>query len=539
LAGVAGDDSRAPRAAVARLLGWPARRLLDPRVQWTADVVDERLIERVEGLHRHLEQLEDRVRGQVAALRVEELLARGPGRLAELTVELGRFLNWAEGHEGYAAQSELWFNPPVALDYRPGGVAVRHVNERVVEQPFVFAALAGLPPGARVLDVGGSESTVGVSLASLGYAVTVVDPRGYPVSHPGLRSAACRLDELDADETGFDAAIAVSAIEHFGLGHYAGSGEAARLDIAALVELGRRVRPGGLLVLTTPFGQPSVDGFQRVYDTQGLSELLAGWEVERATGAWRVDEVTWVAGQLDEPVGERGVALVVARNPRSGRQPASSGAVDVAGLRTPYEPVRPLEPDAIGPDPIGGLKRWVDDAVAAGTPSPNAMLLATVDEDGRPQARYVLLRGLDSDGLRFFTNQESPKAVQLEATGVAAATFGWHERHRQIRVTGGVSRLSGEANDAYFSSRPRPTQIGSWASDQSRPLESRALLDRRYAELEDRYAGVDVPRPDHWGGYVLRPETIEFWQGQPDRLHDRIRFRRDEASGWLVDRLYP
>ncbi|HWH11540.1 MAG TPA: pyridoxamine 5'-phosphate oxidase [Solirubrobacteraceae bacterium] len=526
--------ANAPRSALARILGWPARRLLDPRVRWAAEIVDERLGERVAGLHRHLELLEDEHRGireKIAGLRVEELLAGGHGRPTELTDELGRFLNWAEGHEGYAAQAELWFNPPVALDYRTAGVAARHVNERIVEQPFVFAALAGLEPGARVLDVGGSESTVGLSLASLGYDVTVVDPRGYPLSHPGLRAAACRLDELDPDQAGFDAAVALSAVEHFGLGHYAGSGEADRLDIAALSELARRVRPGGLLVLTTPFGRAGVDDFERVYDAPGLAELLAGWDVDRATGAWRLDELTWAAGPLEEPLGEHGVALVVARN-----QPPP---VALHRVGAPYEPAATLDPDDLGPDPIAALGSWLEEAVADGAPSPNAMLLATVDSAGQPHARYVLLRGLDADGLRFFTNRESPKAQQLDAAGRAAVTFGWHERHRQVRVTGRVLRVSDEDSDAYFASRPRDTQIGSWASDQSRPLESRERLDDRVAEIARRYDGVDVPRSPYWGGYVLEPETIEFWQGQPNRLHDRIRFTADGRAGWLVERLYP
>ena len=321
--GVAGDDPRSARAAFARLLGWPARRLLDPRALWTAGLVNEHSDERTAELHRHMELLEAEHRTigeRIAVLRYEELVAGGHGRVEQMTAELGLFLNWVEGHEGYAAQSELWFNPPVALDHRPPGVRVRHVNERVVEQPFVFAALAGLGPGARVLDVGGSESTVGLSLASLGYEVCVVDPRGYPLTHPGLRSEACRLDELDTDLEGFDAAVVLSAVEHFGLGAYPGSGEADRRDIAALSELARRVRPGGLLVLTTPFGRAGVDDFERVYDSPGLDELLDGWAVERATGAWRVDDVTWVAGRLDEPRGERGVALVIARNPDPGAE---------------------------------------------------------------------------------------------------------------------------------------------------------------------------------------------------------------------------
>jgi SAM-dependent methyltransferase len=325
LGGVAADGPQARGSALKRLLGWPVRRLLDPRVRWTASLVADRLDDRVGALQRHIEQaearLEDQGRGlheKLAALRVEELLAHGPGTTSELTDELGRFLNWAEGHQGYAAQAELWFNPPVALDYRPGRVEPRQINERIVEPPFVFAALAGLDPPARVLDVGGSESTVALSLAALGHDVTVVDPRGYPIDHPRLRAAACRLDGLDPDLTGFDAAVALSAIEHFGLGGYAaGGGEAGvsgRLDLAALDELRRRrLRPGGILALTVPFGEPSVDDFERVYDAAGLSELLAGWRVDRARAAWQVDRLTWVAGELDEPLGARGVALVIAR----------------------------------------------------------------------------------------------------------------------------------------------------------------------------------------------------------------------------------
>jgi len=481
-----------------------------------------------------MEELSDEHRSlgeRIGVLRYQELAAGIHTRLHELTVELGLFLNWVEGHEGFAAQSELWFNPPVALDYRTSPVTVRHVNERVLEQPFVFAGLAGLDRGARVLDVGGSESTVGLSLASLGYEVTVVDPRGYPLTHPRLRSAACRLDELDPGLEGFDAAVVLSAVEHFGLGHYRGSGEADRQDIAALSELARRVRPGGLLVLTTPFGQAGVDEFERVYDSPGLAELLGGWEVQRATGAWRVDEVTWVAGPLEDPRGERGVALVVARNPA---RPA-----DVARVGSPYEPSARLDPEGLGPDPIAALGRWLDDAVASGAPSPNAMVLATVDTAGQPHARYVLLRGLGADGLRFFTNRESPKACQLDSGGRAAATFGWHDVHRQVRVTGPVSRLSADDDDDYFASRPRSTQIGSWASDQSRPLESRERLDERVAEYDERFADAPVRRPPHWGGYLLRPEAIEFWQGQPNRLHDRIRFTSDGGSGWSVERLQP
>lgn len=290
-------------------------------MRWTAALVDERLGERADDLHRHLERLEDGHRGiheKLAALRVSELLGRGPGSLGALTEETGRFLNWAEGHEGYAAQADLWFNPPVALDHRPGAVAVRQVNERIVEQPFVFAGLAGLEPGSRILDVGGSESTVALSLAGLGYEVTVVDPRGYPLAHPLVRSPGCRLDQLDPALDEFDGAVCLSAIEHFGLGAYADPSrpaQNARLDLAALAELRRRLRPGGVLALTVPFGAVArVDDFERVYDNDGLAELLAGWRVTRARAAWQVDPLTWIEGSLKEPLAARGVALVLAAN---------------------------------------------------------------------------------------------------------------------------------------------------------------------------------------------------------------------------------
>ena len=322
---MAGGPS-ARRPALARLLGWPARRLLDPRVQWTVNLVDDRLVERTDALERRLELHERRLeaRDQVmheklAGLRVDELVGgRGQGTLAELTDEIGRFLNWATGHEGYAAQAELWFNPPVALDHRRGKVSARHVSERIVEPGFVFAALAGLEPPARIVDVGGSESTVGLSLAALGHDVTVVDPRGYPIAHPRLEVAACRLDELAPELAPFDAAVALSAIEHFGLGGYGpAAAGGAGLDLAAVADLRGRVRPGGLLALTVPFaGAPRVDDFERVYDAAGLDALLAGWRVETARAAWHVDRLTWVAGSLEEPLADRGVALVVARNER-------------------------------------------------------------------------------------------------------------------------------------------------------------------------------------------------------------------------------
>ena len=208
-------------------------------------------------------------------------------------------------------------------------------------------------------------------------------------------------------------------------------------------------------------------------------------------------------------------------------------------MRTQYEPAGPLDPGDLAGDPLSQLARWLEAAVASGAPSPNAMLLSSVDADGQPQARYVLLRGLDERGLVFFTNYASAKGRELDAHPRAAVTFGWLEVHRQVRVTGPVGRVDAAESDAYFASRPRATQIGSWASAQSDVIDNREALLRGVADTERRFAGRPVPRPAHWGGYRLVPAVVEFWQGQPDRLHDRLRYRRDAGGAWAIERLSP
>jgi hypothetical protein len=238
------------------------------------------------------------------------------GTLAQLDAPRAAYLNWASGPDGYASQAGLWFNPPVPVHHDAGGVEVLLVNERIVEQPFVFRALAGLPEDARIVDVGGSESTVGLSLATLGHRVTVVDPRPYPLRHQNLTHAGCRLDELPDPVAPFDAAVVLSAVEHFGLEHYGLEWSDARADLAALARLRELVAPGGLLVLTVPFAEhATVDDFQRVYDEAGLRELLAGWDVRTSLRVGRIDRLTWELGAASRE--RHGVALVSAVRPPS------------------------------------------------------------------------------------------------------------------------------------------------------------------------------------------------------------------------------
>jgi pyridoxamine 5'-phosphate oxidase len=212
-------------------------------------------------------------------------------------------------------------------------------------------------------------------------------------------------------------------------------------------------------------------------------------------------------------------------------------AMDLTGLRREYES-RGIDASDLDPDPLQQVRAWLDDADAAECIEPTAMTLSTVDTGGRPESRYVLLRGLDERGFAFYTNYQSAKARALADRPHAALTFGWLALHRSVRVEGGVERLAAAESDAYFASRPRAAQIGAWASPQSTVMAGRDALERAVAEAETRFADQEVPRPPHWGGFVVRHDRVEFWQGRAGRLHDRVRYERD-GEGWRIERLAP
>lgn len=209
----------------------------------------------------------------------------------------------------------------------------------------------------------------------------------------------------------------------------------------------------------------------------------------------------------------------------------------IADLRLTYTRAQLTEAD-VDPDPMRQFQLWFEQALAADILEPNAMTLATATKDGIPSARIVLLKGVSDRGFVFFTNYESHKGQELAENPQAALVFLWQALERQVRIEGTVEKVSDAETVAYFHSRPRESQLGAWVSNQSQVIASREVLEQRLAELNQQYQNQEIPRPPHWGGYCVIPHMIEFWQGRPSRLHDRLRYRLDNHH-WILERLAP
>lgn len=261
-------------------------------------------------IEEELVALRERMAVETAHRLLHESLAAGLPAVDQGVADL---LNFAECSTGFRAEAGLWLNPSVVIEYTPGDVHVTVVNERIAEVPFVMASLAGLPPGSRILDVGAGESTVSLSLASLGYHVVAVDLNGYPFSHPDLEAVAIPLEDYEP-EAPFDAVVCLSSIEHFGLGAYGPDSRDDEADVKAVERLRQLVRPGGRLVLTTPYGQAHVNSLERTYDDAGLTRLLAGWSEPCVTVVVKRDPTTWSRRDDGEcvPADTLQVALVTA-----------------------------------------------------------------------------------------------------------------------------------------------------------------------------------------------------------------------------------
>jgi 2-polyprenyl-3-methyl-5-hydroxy-6-metoxy-1,4-benzoquinol methylase len=313
--------------SVARALLWPARRFLDPRFAGVHQAIQEvRTLEltaadeaaqRLDTMLGRLEQVSQALEEQNQALEdqgrsVEAIYSHSdelhgrflfdlsrPHSIDELDEFTATLLDYAASDQGFAAQANLWFNPPVVVGYGSQRVVLRWVNERIAEVPYAFRALQRLESGARILDVGATESVVSLSLATLGYDVTALDPRPNPLSHERLRTVTGRIEDWD-DNGEFDAVLCLSTIEHIGTEAYGQQATDGRADLDAMRRIGELTRDGGLLVLTTPVGQASADAFGRVYDRKGLDELLTGWTVEDLTLVQRRDATTW--NNVDDPI---------------------------------------------------------------------------------------------------------------------------------------------------------------------------------------------------------------------------------------------
>jgi pyridoxamine 5'-phosphate oxidase len=221
-------------------------------------------------------------------------------------------------------------------------------------------------------------------------------------------------------------------------------------------------------------------------------------------------------------------------------EPLSERLNELASRRKDYETAG-LDVADVDANPMVQWQRWYGEASEAGCVEPNAFVLGTVDEDGWPASRYLLVRGADHRGFTFFTNYDSAKSRQLAASPRASMLFTWLQLHRQVRVVGEVTRVSDAESDEYFASRPQASQLGAWSSPQSQPIPDRAWLEQRVAQMAETFDGGPVPRPAFWGGWLLKPQRFEFWQGRPSRLHDRLHYTPSEADAgqWNIERLAP
>lgn len=210
----------------------------------------------------------------------------------------------------------------------------------------------------------------------------------------------------------------------------------------------------------------------------------------------------------------------------------------IAGIRKDYK-LQSLDENDVFKDPFDQFEKWWQEVLASNIDEPNAMTLATAGKNGIPSARIVLLKGVENGGFIFYTNYESHKGIELRENPNACLVFFWKELERQVRIQGTVEKTSAASSDEYYYSRPEGSRIGAWASPQSSIIKSRSLLEENVAAVQKKFSGTVIARPDHWGGYVIKPFLMEFWQGRPSRLHDRIQYTREAAGNWKIERLAP